>query len=96
MQASIPKPPVALEEYSAGYNLLLQWISSRQGQLASYDFPKTVEETQELLDRFRQQSAEKENEMKELGVMEKELTEFQQRYKLDFHLPQFTELEQVL
>ena len=96
MQASsIPKPPVEPEEYSAGYNILLQWISSRQGQPASYDLPKTVEETQELLDRFRQQRAEKENEMKELGVMEKELTEFQQRYEIDFHLPQFTELEQV-
>ena len=82
------------EEYSAGYNLLLQWISSRQLQLESHDFPKTIEETQKLLGRFRHQRAEekeKEKRKKELGAMEQEL----QRRQTDFHFPQFAKLEKV-
>ena len=86
------------EEYSAGYNLLLKWISSRQEQLARPDFPKTTEETQELLDKFRCERVEendKEKKKKELGVMEQRLIEFQQRHNKDFHLPQFSKLEKV-
>ena len=86
------------EEYSAGYNLLLQWISTRQEQLASPVFPKTAEETQRLLDRFKHQKVEeKENEKRknQLGAMEQELTEFQRRHDKDFHLPQFAQLEMV-
>ena len=103
MQASpipepTPEPPVALKEYSTGYDTLLKWISTRQEQLASPDFPKTAEDTQRLLDKFRRQRAiekEKEKRKKELGEMEEELTEFHRKHEKDFHLPQFTELEKV-
>ena len=86
------------EEYSAGYNLLLQWISSKQEQLTRPDFPKTAEETQKLLDKYRHQrdeEKEKEKRKRELGAMEQELSEFQQRHDKDFHLPQFAKLEMV-
>lgn len=87
-----------LEEYSAGYNRLLRWISSRQEPLASPEFPTTVEETRRLLDNFRQQRTEdkeEEKKKKELGAMEKELAEFQQKYNKEFDYPQFAKLEMV-
>ena len=86
------------EEYTASYNLLLKWISSKQEQLARPDFPKTAEETERLLDRYRHQRVEekeKEKRKSELGAMEQELTEFQQRQNRDFYLPQFAKLEMV-
>ena len=87
-----------VEEYSAGYNLQLKWISSRQDQLASPDFPTTVEETQKLLDKFRHQRTEEKEEEKrkrELGSMEREIAEFQQKYNQEFDYPQFAKLEMV-
>ena len=85
------EPLVASKRYLADYNLLLKWISSRQDQLASHGFPKTSEEAQKLLDRLRHQQRaeekEKEKRMKELGVMEQELTEFQRRYGREIHFP---------
>lgn len=86
------------EEYSADYKLLLKWISSRQEQLARPDFPKTADETQRLLNRFRHQRAEekeKEKRKNELSAMEQELAEYQRRHSKDFHLPQFAKLEMV-
>lgn len=86
------------EEYSSGYNLLLKWVSSRQLQLASHDFPKTVEESQKLLDKFKRQKMEeggKEKLKKELGAMEQRLAEFRRRHNKDFHFPEFAQLEKV-
>ena len=93
------KMNILCEEYSAGYNELLKWISSRQEQLVEPDFPETAEEAQRLLDMFRRQRAEdkeaKEPRKKELSAMEQRLSEFQRRYKKDLHFPQFSKLEKV-
>ena len=97
MQA--PVPPIDPEKYSADCNELQRWISTKQDELASRDFrPETIEETQQLLDKLKEQKEkekEKEKDLQEIGAMEKELTEFQQRHKIDLQLPQFTELEMV-
>ena len=81
------KMNVLCEEYSAGYNELLKWISSQQEKLTKPDFPETAEETQRLLDMFRRKRPEdkeaKEPRKKELGAMEQSLrpSEFQRKYK---------------
>ena len=46
------------DEYSDGYDLLLQWTSSRQLHLSSHEFPKTIEESQKLLEKFKGQKME--------------------------------------
>ena len=92
------EPPAVLKQYSTGYNALEKWVSTRQEQLANPEFPKTTEETQRLLDRFRRERAKEKKEeerKKALGVMEEELLEFQKTHERDFQLPQFTELEKV-
>ena len=88
------------DEYSAGYNELLKWISTRREQLASPYFPETADETQRLLDKFRCQRAsaeekEKEKLKNELGVKEQRLSEYQRRHNKNFDLPQFSNLEEV-
>ena len=86
------------DEYSASYDLLLQWTSSRQLQLSSHDFPKTIEETQKLLEKFKGQKMEekeKEKSKKRLGLMEQKLADFQRRHNKVFHFPQFAQLEKV-
>ena len=87
--------PIDLEKYSAAYNELQKWISTRHEKLASRDFPDTIVETQQLLETFRKQREEEKEKVQEIGAMEKELTEFQQRQKIDLQLPQFTELKKV-
>ena len=96
MQA--PVPPIDPEKYSAAYNELQKWISTKQEQLASRDFPDMIEETQQLLETFRkhrEEEKQKEKDIQDIGAMEKKLTEFQQRHKIDFQLPQFNALEKV-
>ena len=86
------------DEYSASYDLLLQWTSSRQLHLSSHDFPKTIEETQKLLEKFegqKMEEKEKEKLKKKLGLMEQKLAEFQRRHNKEFHFPQFAQLEKV-
>ena len=91
MQA--PLPPIDPKEYSAAYDTLLRWIPTKQD-----DLHDTIEETQQLLETFRKQREEekgKEKDMQEIGAMEKELIEFQEKHYIDFQLSQFTRLEKV-
>ena len=91
-----PVPPIDPEEYPTAYSTLFTLITTREEELEKRDFPDTIEETLKLLDKFKEQKEEEKVKEQEIGEMEKELTEFQEKHKIDLQLPQFTDLEKVV